>query len=425
VARTVRDAKIETREGRRKLLPRGKPYYRLIEQGEHLGYRKPKQGPGQWLARHYVGGPKDYEFTPIGHADDLSDADGVLIRSFKQAQDRARDVMVERARAKVPARPTPLTVAMAIEGYLDWLKENRKSGDDAEYRAQALIIPALGNIEVAALTTDEIQTWLSSLARAPARLRTRKGERQRHREPVEGDETKRRRRSSANRTLTILKAALNRAWRAGKVPSDDAWRRVKPFEGVDTARVRYLTTAEAKRLINAADPDFRNLVQAALLTGARYGELAQLQVCDFNRDSGTLAIRRSKTGRARHIVLTKDEGAQFFAALCAGRARHEVLLRKADGELWRKSNQAVPMASACKRAQIVPRIGFHGLRHTYASLSVMNGTPSLVVAKNLGHSDTRMVEKHYGHFAPSYVTEAIQKGAPRFGIDAAKVTAIR
>ena len=43
----------------------------------------------------------------------------------------------------------------------------------------------------------------------------------------------------------------------------------------------------------------------------------------------------------------------------------------------------------------------------------MAGVPLLVVAKNLGHADTRMVEKHYGHPAPSYIADAIR--APRFG----------
>ena len=46
----------------------------------------------------------------------------------------------------------------------------------------------------------------------------------------------------------------------------------------------------------------------------------------------------------------------------------------------------------------------------------MNGTPFMVVAKNLGHTDTRMVEKHYGHSAPSYVADAIRAGAPVFGL---------
>jgi integrase len=50
----------------------------------------------------------------------------------------------------------------------------------------------------------------------------------------------------------------------------------------------------------------------------------------------------------------------------------------------------------------------------------MNGAPLFVVAKNLGHSDTRMVEKHYGHLAPSYVADAIRAAAPRFGIKATR-----
>ncbi len=73
------------------------------------------------------------------------------------------------------------------------------------------------------------------------------------------------------------------------------------------------------------------------------------------------------------------------------------------------------MADACERAKISPPIGFHGLRHTYASLAVMNGAPLLVLAKNLGHTDTRMVERHYGHLAPSYIADAIRAAVPRFG----------
>jgi integrase len=77
------------------------------------------------------------------------------------------------------------------------------------------------------------------------------------------------------------------------------------------------------------------------------------------------------------------------------------------------------MHEAVARAKITPPISFHGLRHTWASLSAMNKVPLMVIAGNLGHADTRMVEKHYGHLAPSYITEAIRAGAPRFGEQAA------
>jgi integrase len=45
----------------------------------------------------------------------------------------------------------------------------------------------------------------------------------------------------------------------------------------------------------------------------------------------------------------------------------------------------------------------------------MNGMPLLVVAKNLGHADGRMVEQHYGHLSQSFIAAAIKQGAPKFG----------
>ena len=157
------------------------------------------------------------------------------------------------------------------------------------------------------------------------------------------------------------------------------------------------------------------LVQAALQTGARYGELAALRASDFNSDSGTVVISQSKSGKARHVVLT-DEGADFFKAATAGKPGDAAIFTTPTGAPWTKSAQTRPMADACRNGKITPPIGFHGLRHTWASHAVMNGVPLLVVAKNLGHADTRMVERHYGHLAPSYIADAIRAGAPRFDI---------
>lgn len=422
MSKTVRDAALETRTARSRLDSSAKPYYRALEPGLHLGYRKPAKGAGKWVVRHYLG-EGAYEVETIAVADDFSDADGVAIVSFRQAQELARERMVKRAHAAA-GKTGPLTVRDVVLDYLEWLEGARKSAVDARKRAEAFILPELGAIEVEALTADRLHKWHVALTRTAPRLRTKAGKEQQHREVQDNDEYRRRRRSTANRTLTVLKAALNRAWKAGKVPSDTAWRRVEPFESVDAARVRYLSVAEAKRLINAAEPTFRNLVQAGLQTGARYGELARLDVQDFNADAGTIAVRTSKSGKARHVVLT-DEGAEFFRTLAAGRPGSAPLLPKADGGRWGASHQNRPMADACERAKIDPPISFHGLRHTWASHAVMNGVPLMVVARNLGHADTRMVEKHYGHLAPSFVVEAIRANAPRFGaVEAGNVIAI-
>jgi integrase len=96
----------------------------------------------------------------------------------------------------------------------------------------------------------------------------------------------------------------------------------------------------------------------------------------------------------------------------------EPVFLKADGSRWLPDHQSDPMREANERAKISSPINFHGLHHTWASHAVMNGTPPMVVAKNLGHSDTRMVEKHYGHLAPSYISDAIRAHAPRFEITA-------
>jgi integrase len=416
MARTLQDAKLDTRAARLRLKKRREPYWRSISEGLAVGYRKGAKG-GTWIARHYSM-EHGRRFHSIGTVDDVADADGAHVLSFTQAQEAARKWFAHVARRdRGEVRNGPYTVRESVEEYLAWLQAHRKTGYDARHRVRTHIVPHLGDIQCDRLTTAEIQRWLRDLAASPARLRSKKDAKKPNLRGLDkaDHEAIRRRRASANRTLTVLKAALNRAWREGKIPSDGAWRRVEPFEEVDAARVRYLTVAEAKRLLNACKPDFRRLSQAALVTGARYGELTAFRTSDFNPDSGTIHVRTSKSGKGRHVVLN-DEGLALFMSLAAGKSRDSVLLMRADGSPWKPAHQARRMTEACRRANIDPPVSFHVLRHTWASLAVMAGCPLMVVARNLGHNDTRMVEKHYGHLAPSYVADAIRAAAPKFGI---------
>jgi integrase len=95
------------------------------------------------------------------------------------------------------------------------------------------------------------------------------------------------------------------------------------------------------------------------------------------------------------------------------------------GREWATGLQVRRMQTVCKRARIEPAVGFHQLRHTWASHSVMAGMPLTIVARNLGHVDTKMVEKHYGHLAPSYVVDQVRKFAPRFGKVDSKIKSLR
>jgi integrase len=112
-------------------------------------------------------------------------------------------------------------------------------------------------------------------------------------------ETQRKRQSSANRCLSLLKAALNYAWREKKVDSNDAWQRVELFRGVDIPRAISVRcrVAEIDKRRTRRLSDFGPSSPA---NGARYQELARLRVSDFDSAVGTLHIRKTKTHKDRH-----------------------------------------------------------------------------------------------------------------------------
>jgi hypothetical protein len=329
LARKVRDKDLDSRTARAKLKVSGKPYYRALDEGLHIGYRKGKTS-GKWVVRYYLDNRKYEVETLDGVADDKADSDGIAVLSFAQAQQLARKKHAARqaaARAEPPAGP-PYTVRNAIEDYLHFLKEKRRTEPDARYRAGAFILPRLGDIAGRDLKNEALQAWLAWLAEQPPRVRSRKNKEQQFRAFDPNDEeAQRRRQSSAMRVWTILKAALNQAWRARKIDSDVAWRTVRPFEDVDAARVRWLTNEESRRLINASpEGEFRTLVRAALQTGVRFGALASLNVDDFSvhpvrrpdgtiREHGSLHVltRKGRGGKVKHVnVMLTDEGIKFF-----------------------------------------------------------------------------------------------------------------
>ena len=83
-------------------------------------------------------------------------------------------------------------------------------------------------------------------------------------------------------------------------------------------------------------------------------------------------------------------------------------------------------SSPSGKAKIKPAMWFHVLRHTHGSTLAMRGVPIGAIAEQLGHTDTRMTEKHYAHLAPSYVADTIRAHFPMLGITGdAIVTPIR
>lgn len=453
MARAIRGGKIETRNSRLGLIPRKAPYWASLGPGRKIGYRRPmNRSAGAWVARYRdEGKASPWREKAIGEADDYKDADGFEVLNFRQAQGKALewfDRQVHEARlvkdGAVPRRG-PLTVAEAMGAYLDDMDRNgKKSASDARKRVALHVLPSLGDALVEDLTRIRLEKWRDALAASPKGKRQtakpapknpRKPEKHSKPKPAAprtADE-KRARKATANRVLATLKAALTYAVDRGLVICPDtAWTKTKPYRGTEEPRQAYLTPEEQQRLLNAIrDGDFKHLVAGALATGCRYGELARMTVGDFDPTGGTVLVAEAKSGKPRRVPLT-EQGRSFFESITAGRARKELIftreayadMRRVDPETrmplekvrraWKPSEQTRLMSEACRAAGL-PVMGFHQLRHSYASALVAAGMPLAFVAQLTGHADTRMLERHYAHLAPSDVKKALEAFAP--GLD--------
>ena len=350
---------------------------------------------------------KKYSYFQIGEADDFKDANGQTVFTYFQAAERARQLEKEY-KTDAGLIIAPLTVAKAAEDYLDWYKINRKGIRYTAGTIRTHILPAFGDRLISELTTLDIKRWHERLATKPRRKRAGLLSEQVYLPPPQTEDEKRARKATANRILTVFKAILNKAFYDGKAASDTVWRRVKPFPKVEQARIRFLKPYEVDYLLNVAEPDFKDLIQGALFTGARYGELSQMRVYDFMPDQGLVFIQPGKSGKGRHIPLP-PEGLAFFESLTAGKTGADFIFIRCNGRQWARSDQQRPMKEACQKAKIEPAIGFHELRHTYASMLAQRGVDLLTISKLLGHADTRITSKHYAHLCDTTLREAVAK----------------
>jgi integrase len=399
MARQQRDARLQTRDSRKKLVPTHEPYWHELRRGLHLGYRKGRRG-GIW---HLKEVRNDRRVTRrLGLADDEVDADGKSVLSWN-------DVLKIAIGAERPtAHPTlRYTVNEALEDY--WSFRRAKSPSQSvktdQSKVKANVDDELGNSNLADLTTSELEQWRNELVQS-----------------TEDREKQRRAQASANRIWTVLRAALNKAYRNGKVPSDEAWRRVQPFHNVDRPGTRFLSVAEANRALNTMEPAFRKLARGALYTGLRLGELCRLRACDVV--DGHVHVRISKGGKARAVPLSQD-GQIFFAEVCAGVEGDEHVFVRADGLPWTNMLVCRRMRAASKVAKLKPPATFRDLRRSYGSLLINRGVDAEVIQELLGHADMRMTRRVYAHLLNRTIARTVKSKLPSFGIEGSNVRRLR
>ena len=417
MARVRKDASLGSRDARECLKIRREPYFRVIEVGLSIGYRRTAEG-GSWVVRRYDRATRRHTEMRLGNADDSRDADGVEVLSFAQAQ---RKALSDATSAAMELSGQLYTVGDAITDYLVNLAAHGRKVEDTQLKLTAYVPDALRAKKVTDLKPTDFSVWLDWAVKRPAKRKPRKTPKKIAVVkdavlPSKADvkDKARRRRSTINRVVATLKACLNHAYATSKVPSREAWQGLKKFKNVGGARLRWLSEEEAIQLQAACRSDLRLLVRAALFTGCREGELLSIKIGDIDTAAQTLLIPESKSGKPRQVPLS-SQAVNFFTGLAGGKKRGEALFVRADGSSWHRVAVIRAMQDASKSAGLEPAITFHGLRHTYASHLVRKGTPLVYIAYALGHGDTRMVEKHYGHLSPSHVAETIRSNLPTFG----------
>ena len=162
-----------------------KPYFRSLDEGLHLGYRR-SHSSSAWVLRWYKGNGV-YEVKNLdGRPDDVLPADGATVLNWSQAQARARGEFQRLQRAvegldEVP-KAGPYTVRDALADYMAaYRRRGGKAADRMRWTIDALIAPALGDVPVLKLSRRRIEQWHEGVAQAAPRLRTKPGEAQKFR----------------------------------------------------------------------------------------------------------------------------------------------------------------------------------------------------------------------------------------------------
>ena len=414
----VKEVSLNNRTVRGKLAPSGKPYFRLLGEGLHLGYRKPATPgrAGAWVARRRRedGG---YRTDTLGLADDLPTvpADGVEVLTFEQAQAALRGLAKEWAeaeRAATEAAKGAPTVRDAVTDYTAGrMRRAAKAGKDAQLRlARHVLAAPLADLPLHLLTDAALAEWRAALTLGGRRKKNASAE------PLAP--------ATEARLLNDLRAALTAAALRHKVDLAHVIRvGLKAPEAPDRARdLQILSDADVRRVVDAArivDADWGALVLVLAATGARFDQVARITVADFQPEHGRIMVppsRKGRTSKAKaHIAVpVPPDVVAALRPLTAGRTGAEPLLTRwhnikvapsegngfvtwqRDGRrAWLDSSElSRPWRQTLAQAEIGGALVPYCLRHSSIVRGLSAGLPVRLVAA-VHDTSTAMIEKHY------------------------------
>jgi integrase len=274
----------------------------------------------------------------------------------------------------------------------EWVVPNNKPSEQRrkKYALSASLVPFFGTMSVAQITTNDVERYKAYVLKTGVANKT------------------------VNNLLSVFRQCLGTAyeWLAlAGAPPTVKWLKC-PMPKTD-----YLAPDECALLLAHADDVVYTMILTALRTGMRQGELKGLQWSSINWQSGSITVRHSrcdytnmlgtpKNGRERHIPME----AGLHRTLFDRRQDAGYVFLDADGMPFNHKRLTRRLAHVCKKAGL-RRIGWHTLRHTFASELVMKGVPLPAVQALMGHSTIAMTMR-YTHLAPTTLRAAVDLLSP-------------
>ncbi len=172
-------------------------------------------------------------------------------------------------------------------------------------------------------------------------------------------------------------------------------------------RLRFLTDAEVEALLQACDdlkahsPHLRPIVETALLTGMRRGEVLSLKWDQIR--NGFIYLRETKANKARQIPINDRLAAVLKEVRRKNQLKSEYVFCDSQGRRFYEVKRS--FNSACRRAGLED-FRFHDLRHTFASRLVMKGASLKAVQELLGHADMKMTMR-YAHLSQEHLRDSV------------------
>jgi len=377
---------------RDRLKPRSgdEPHWQRLRQGCYLGFRpSKKEGKGTWFARVYDPDTNRYMRKRLGDYGSLSGHD-----VFTHAR-RDADRWAETVESGGVRDSELVTVADACRKYL-----KERPGSIAEGVFRRHVYPdQLGKVKLDKLRRHHLHSWRKRLEEAPAIIsRSKKGEQR----------VKPRSKSTVNRDMVPLRAALMLVLQSGTPNTDAAWQEaLRPFRGADKPRDLYLDKEQRKRLLDACEAEAKPFVRALCILPLRPGALANLKVSDFDKRTRSLTIGSDKNGRPRRITVPHS-----IAAFLAGQVKSKLpaapIFSRLDGKAWNKDSWKHPINDAVRKANLHGSATAYTLRHSVITDLVRDGLPILTIAQLSGTS-VIMIERYYGHLVQTDAEDALAR----------------